>query len=71
MPLLYLQFSLWLAIFLGFFTALVTLPAVCGRQDPGNVATLVFLFHALYMIHLLGKKLMEMHAGLEAVVGHA
>ena len=55
-PPLFLQVSLWLATFLGFFTAFVTLPAVCGRQDPGNVATLVFLFHVLYMIHLPGKK---------------
>ena len=65
---------MWLATFLGFFTALVTLPAVCGRQDPGNVATLVFLFHVLYMIHLPGKKaygIMEIHASPEAVVGHA
>ena len=29
-PPLFLQFSLWLATFLGFFTALVTLPTVCG-----------------------------------------
>ena len=57
-PPLFLQFSLWLATFVGFFAAFVTLPAVCGRQDPGNVATLIFLFHVLYMIHLPGKKLM-------------
>ena len=56
MPPLFLQLSLWLATFLQFFTAFVTLPAVCGRQDPGNVATLVFLFRVLYMIHLPGKK---------------
>ena len=55
-PPLFLEFSLWLATFLGFFTAFVTLPEVCGRQDPGNVAALVFLFHVLYMIHLPGKK---------------
>ena len=67
-------FLLWLATFLGFFTAFVTLPAVCGRQDPGNVTTLFFLFHVLYMIHLPGKKaygIGQILAGPEAVVGHA
>ena len=62
------------ATFLEFFTALVTLTAVCGRQDPGNVATLVLLFHALYMIRLPGNKAYEIGqilAGPEAVVGHA
>ena len=37
-------FSVWLATFLGFFTAFVTLTAVCGRQDPRDVAALVYPF---------------------------
>ena len=36
-------FSVWLATFLGFFTAIVTLTAVSGTQDVGNVAALVSL----------------------------
>ena len=34
---------MWLATFLGFFTAFVTLTAISGRQDPRNVAALVLL----------------------------
>ena len=39
-PLLFFQFSRTLATFLRFFLQILSLNAVCGRQDPENVANL-------------------------------
>ena len=37
-------FSVWLATFLGFLSAFVTLTGVSGRDDPRNVVTLVMSY---------------------------